>query len=86
MQASDDFDIAIPAGYVVDELPDPVKVDMGFASYESSTVVRGKTLHYQRTYTLRQVTLPAQKYAELQKLEGLIESDEQGRAVLKRSQ
>ena len=86
MQTSDDFDIAIPAGYVVDELPDPVKVDMGFASYESSTEVRGQTLHYQRTYTLRQVTLPAQKYADLQRLEGLIENDEQGRAVLKRSQ
>jgi hypothetical protein len=85
MQATDSFDITIPAGYVVDELPDPVKVDMGFASYESSTVVHGQDLHYERIYTLRQVTLPANRYAELQRLSGLIEADEQGRAVLKRA-
>jgi hypothetical protein len=84
MQASDDFDIEIPAGYVVDELPDPVKVDMGFASYESSTVVQGKMLHYTRTYTVRKVSLPAEKYPELVRLAGVIDNDEQGRAVLKR--
>jgi len=86
MHASDDYDIEIPAGYVVDELPDPVKVDMGFASYESSTVVEGTKLHYTSSYTLRQVSLPPEKYVELQRLAGLIEGDEQGRAVLKRSQ
>ncbi len=86
MHASDNYDIEIPAGYVVDELPDPVKVDMGFASYESSTVVEGTKLHYTSSYTLRQVSLPPEKYPELQRLAGLIEGDEQGRAVLKRSQ
>jgi len=85
MQASDSFDIEIPAGYVVDELPDPVKVDMGFASYESSTVVQGKTLHYTRTYTVRKVSLPAEQYPELIRLAGIIDNDEQGRAVLKRA-
>jgi len=85
MHASDDFDIEIPAGYVVDELPDPVKVDMGFASYESSTVVQGKSLHYTRSYTLRQVSLPADKYPDLQRLAGVIAGDEQEHAVLKRS-
>jgi hypothetical protein len=86
MQATDTYDIAIPSGYVVDELPDPVKVDMGFASYESSTVLQGQTLHYERRYTQRQVTLAANRYSELQHLASLIEADEQGRAVLKRSQ
>ena len=85
MLASDSFDIEIPAGYVVDELPDPVKVDMGFASYESSTVVQGKTLHYTRTYTVRKVSLPAEQYPELIRLAGIIDNDEQGRAVLKRA-
>lgn len=85
MHASDDFDIQIPEGYVVDELPDPVKVDMGFASYESSTAVQGKNLHYTRSYTLRQVSLPADKYPELQRLAGVIAGDEQERAVLKRT-
>jgi hypothetical protein len=85
MQGTDEYDIELPEGYVVDELPDPVKVDMGFASYESSTEVHGRTMHYTRTYTLNQVTLPADKYADVQKLAGLIATDEDSRAVLKKS-
>ena len=86
LQASDDFDIQIPDGYVVDEVPDPVKEDVGFASYESSTVVHGRVLHYSRRFVVKQVTLPAEKYPELQRLAGLIAEDEDSKAVLKRAQ
>ena len=41
MQGTDSFDIQLPDGYTVDELPDPVKADVGFASYESSTKLEG---------------------------------------------
>jgi hypothetical protein len=85
MQGNDEYDIELPEGYVVDELPDPVKVDMGFATYQSSTQVHGRTLHYSRTYTLNQVTLPADRYADVQRLASLIAADEDSRAVLKRS-
>lgn len=85
MQAHDEFDIELPEGYNVDELPDPVKADFGFATYESSTVVHGRTLHYQRVYTLKAVTLPASKYGDLQQLAGVIASDEQNHVVLKRN-
>ncbi len=84
MLASDEFDIELPEGYVVDELPDPVKEDMGFATYQSSTVVQGNKLHYTRTYTVRQVTLPAGKYGELQRLAGAIAADESSQVVLKK--
>jgi hypothetical protein len=84
MKATDEYDIALPDGYVVDELPDPVKEDFGFAAYESKTEVRGNSLHYSRTYTVREVTLPPEKYSELQKLAGVIAADEDSRAVLKR--
>ena len=85
MRGSDEFDIALPEGYVVDELPDAVKLDVGFASYESATELRGKTLHYSRTYTLKSVTLPADKFSALQHLASVIEADENSRAVLKRT-
>jgi hypothetical protein len=85
MQASDNFDIELPEGYAVDELPDPVKADFGFASYESKTVLNGRVLHYARTYTVRQVQVPAEKYDDLRKLSGMIAADEDSRAVLKRS-
>jgi hypothetical protein len=84
LQAMDDFSIELPAGYVVDELPEPVKLDVGFASYQSSSAVEGNKIHYKRTYTVRQVTLPAEKYADLQKLAGVIATDEESRAVLKK--
>jgi hypothetical protein len=84
MQGTDSFDIQLPDGYTVDEIPDPVKADFGFASYESSTQLKGRTLHYTRTFTLRQVSLPPDKYAELQQLTGLIAADEDSRVVLKR--
>jgi len=84
MQAVDDYSIELPAGYAVDELPDPVKLDLGFAAYQSTTALEGNKLHYSRTYTVRQVTLPAEKYADLQKLAGVIAADEESRAILKK--
>jgi hypothetical protein len=84
MQAKDEYDIELPQGYIVDELPDAIDLDLGFASYKSSSQVKGNVLHYSRTYTVREVTLPADKYADLQKLSGVIANDEQSRAVLKK--
>jgi hypothetical protein len=84
MQEQDDYSIALPAGYTVDEIPDPVKLDLGFASYESSSNVKDNVLHYTRTYTVREVTLPADRYKDVQKMSGVIAADEQSRAVLKR--
>ena len=75
---------SFPHGYAVDEIPDPVKLDLGFASYESSSIVKDNILHYTRTYTVREVTLPADKYPDVQKLAGVIAADEQSSAVLKK--
>lgn len=85
MQGKDSFDIQLPAGYTVDELPDPVKVDVGFASYESSTKLEGHTIHYTRTFTMRQVSLPPEKYADLQHFISLVAADEDSRVVLKKN-
>ncbi len=40
MQVKDDYTIELPSGYGVDELPEEVKVDLDFASYESATQVK----------------------------------------------
>jgi hypothetical protein len=84
MQEQDDYSIELPPGYAIDEIPDPVKLDLGFASYESSSTVKDNILHYTRTYTVREVTLPADKYSDVQKLAGVIAADEQRNAVLKK--
>jgi hypothetical protein len=84
MQVKDDYTIELPSGYGVDELPEEVKVDLDFASYESATQVKGNVLHYSRTLTIREVVLPADRYADLQRLSGLISKDEQSLAILKK--
>jgi Transglutaminase-like superfamily len=80
----DSFDIALPAGYVVDETPDPIDVDMDFASYHSSVTAKDNVLHYEREYEVRQVELPPDKAAEFRKLESAILFDEKSTAVLKK--
>jgi hypothetical protein len=80
----DSFDIALPAGYVVDETPDPVDVDVEFATYHSSITAKGNNLHYERDYVVRQVEIPAAKAADFRKLESAILTDEKGTAVLKK--
>jgi hypothetical protein len=84
MQEHDDYTIELPPGYSVDEIPNPIKLDLGFASYESSSTVKDNVLYYTRTYTVREVTLPADKYPDIQRLAGVIGADEQNRAVLKK--
>ena len=83
-EMTDDFTIELPDGYGVDELPEPVKVDVGFAAYESKTELNGKTLHYTRTYTVRAVSVPAARYEDVKKLAMAIDADEQNRAVFKK--
>ncbi|HKF47927.1 MAG TPA: DUF3857 domain-containing protein [Terracidiphilus sp.] len=80
----DSYDIALPAGYVVDDAPDPVDVDVEFASYHSKVASKGNMLHYEREYVVKQVQIPAEKADQFRKLEGAILMDEKGTAVLKK--
>lgn len=51
----DAFDITLPTGYVVDELPKPVNAECPYGSYKSQVQVEGNTLHYTRTYEIKDV-------------------------------
>ena len=80
----DSFDIALPAGYVVDETPDPVNMDLDFASYRSAFSAQGNILHYQREYVVRAVEIPPAKAAAFRQLQSAILADERGAVVLKK--
>jgi hypothetical protein len=80
----DSYDIGLPDGFQVDELPNPVTLDTDFASYHSTFSSKDKMLHYERDYTVRQIELPAEKAGEFRKFEGAILSDERATAVLKK--
>jgi len=81
---SDSYDITLPSGYAVDETPDPVTIDLDFASYHSSVTAKENRLHYEREYVVRAVEIPAGRAADFRKLESAIMSDERGTAVLKK--
>jgi hypothetical protein len=80
----DSYDIALPPGLVVDETPDPVDLDLDFASYHSTFTAKANQLHYEREYVVRQVQIPADKAAAFRKLQSAILADEKGTAVLKK--
>jgi hypothetical protein len=80
----DSFDIVIPSGYVVDEMPNPVSLDLDFASYHSSVSAKGNLLHYEREYVVRQVEIPPARAADFRHLESVILSDEKNAAILKK--
>lgn len=81
---SDSINIALPPGYTVDDLPDPVHVDLGFADYMSTVKAEGDVLHYTRKYVIKTLGLPASDYAKLRSLEDTIASDESNTVVLKK--
>jgi uncharacterized protein DUF3857/transglutaminase superfamily protein len=80
---TDTFDITIPAGLVVDDVPAPVDADYGFASYHSKTEVKGNTIHYSRTFEVKELSVPVAKADDLKKFYRLIAGDERNTVVLK---
>ncbi len=83
LRDTDSFEITLPAGYQVDELPPPMDVDYSFASYHSKTEASGQTLHYTRSLEIKELSVPVSKMDELKKFYRMIASDERNTAVLK---
>lgn len=82
---SDYFEITLPPGYEVSDLPPPVDVDYDFASYHSKTEATGNTLKYSRKFEVKELTVPAGEIETLKKLYRIIASDERNTAVLQPS-
>src|ERR1700675_4139641 len=79
----DVYEITLPAGYEVDELPPPSDADYSFASYHSKTEVEGNVLRYKRTYEIKELSVPTSKLNDLKTLYRIIAGDERNTAVLK---
>ena len=80
---TDTFDITIPAGYVVDDVPPAVDADYGFASYHSKTEIKGDLIHYSRTFEVKELSVPVARSDELKKFYRIIAGDERNTVVLK---
>jgi hypothetical protein len=82
---TDSFEITIPPGYEVDDLPPPVDSEYSFASYHSRTEAKGDVIHYTRTFEVKELSVPVEKMEELKKFYRIVASDERNTAVLKPS-
>jgi Domain of Unknown Function with PDB structure (DUF3857)/Transglutaminase-like superfamily len=82
---TDSFEITIPPGYVVDDIPPTVDADYGFASYHSKTVVTGNVVDYTRTFELKELSVPVSRADDLKKFYRIIATDERNSVVLKPS-
>ena len=82
----DSFEIQIPPGFAIDDLPEPKQIDVGFASYKSKIEANGSMLHYSREYVVRDPYIGTDHFSDLRKLEGTIGDDEFASAVLKKTQ
>ncbi len=56
--SSHSFDITIPAGWQVDNMPEPITLNIGYAIYKSSMVQQGNTLHGTRSLEIKQPSIP----------------------------
>src|SRR5580704_12760489 len=81
----DIFDITLPQGYVVDELPKPVVAECAYGTYKSEIQVADNVLHYKRTYEIKDVVVPTQKLDEVRDFFHQIAADERSSAVLRRA-
>ena len=80
---TDTFEITMPAGYEVDDLPPPIDMDYSFASYHSKTEASGNVLKYSRTFEIKELSVPLSKMDDLKKFYRAIAGDERNTAVLK---
>ena len=78
----DSYEIELPLGYAVDDMPDPVQVDVGFASYKSNFENAGTKIKYTREYIIKDPLVKPDKFPELRKLEDHIVRDEFATVVL----
>ena len=81
----DIFDITLPDGYVVDDLPQPVHAECKYATYKSDVQVKDNVLHYKRTYEITDLVVPTEKLSEVRDFFHQIAMDEKSSAVLRRT-
>lgn len=76
--------VKLPAGFDVDELPDPVKLEAAFGSYATSYIVKDGQLYFKRTLVVRRATIPVADYSKVRSFYERIRTAEQSPVVLVR--
>jgi transglutaminase-like putative cysteine protease len=76
--------VQLPAGFAVDEMPDPVKLETSFGSYVTSYEVVNGELVFKRHLSQKATTIPAAQYDVVRKFFESIRAAENAPVVLAR--
>jgi len=76
--------VKLPLGFEVDELPDALKLEASFGSYNTTYVVKNGELVFTRTLAQRAGTIPATEYQTVRTFFERIRAAEQASVVLAR--
>ena len=76
--------VKLPAGFAVDELPDPIKLDTPFGSYKTSYEVKDGELLFTRVLAQRAGTIPVDQYPAVRNFFERIRAADQAPVVLLR--
>lgn len=74
--------IKLPAGFAVDEMPDPTKLDAPFGTYSASYETSGDQVIFTRSLKVKRSTIPASDYDSIRNFFGQVHSAEQSPVVL----
>lgn len=81
---SESVSVKLPAGFVVDEMPDPVKLETSFGSYATTYEVKDGQLLFTRKLVQRASTIPVDGYASVRSFFERIRAAELAPVVLAR--
>jgi len=79
----DEFEIELPEGYLVDNLPVPVKINTDFADYACQFELAGNILRLKRQLSLKKDYLPAERFEEVASFFQTIYAEERRSLILK---
>jgi hypothetical protein len=81
---SENVRVELPAAFMVDDLPDPTKLNGPFGSYETSYSVKDGELRFTRSLVLLGATIPVAEYSQVRSFFEKIRAAEQSPVVLAR--
>jgi transglutaminase-like putative cysteine protease len=81
---SETVHVKLPAGFLVDEMPDAVNLATPFGAYTTSYEVKDGHLHFSRSLMIKSATIPVSDWAKVRQFFALIRRAEESPVVLAR--
>jgi hypothetical protein len=84
-EVEDRVTLHVPEGYTVENLPKPVKIDLGALAYTSRHEKNGSALTFQRKLSVRTIVIGAEHYAKVRKFYGDLVAADHDAVILRKA-